>query len=304
MTGPLILKAPLDGWCDSLGAAPDEVFASGMMGEGISIDPTSSTVLAPCDGTVVSIPTTRHAVTMQTPCGVELLIHVGIDTLQLRGVGFTAHVEQGASVKTGDRLLSIDLDSVVRGAKSLLTPIVVTATAGRVVGARHAAGPIRAGEVLLTLGPVSTGTAAAPQASAASWVEERHRIALAHGLHARPAAVLAQALKGLEADVAIAVGERAANPRSIVALMALGVRAGDEIRVTASGRDAAAALGALRRALELALEQEKSSHAPAPPTGGAVTATVAAPGDANSLGGLIAVPGFALGRATRLERAH
>lgn len=302
MTGPLVLKAPLDGWCDSLAAAPDEVFASGMMGEGITIDPTSSTVLAPCDGTIVSIPTTCHAVSLKTPCGVEILIHVGIDTVRLRGAGLTAHVEQGARVVAGDRLLSIDLESVVRGATSLVTPIVVTALAGRAISGRRSAGPIRAGEVLLTLGPASSRARTAPGATGLPSVEERHRIALAHGLHARPAALLAQGLKGLEAEVAIAFGERAANPRSIVALMALGVREGDEIRVTASGRDAAAALGALRRALELAFEQEKSaSHAPPPPPPSAIRAALA--GDATSLGGLVAVPGFAVGRATRLERA-
>ncbi len=304
MTAPLVLLAPFDGWCDALERAPDEVFASGMMGEGITIDPTSATLLAPCDGEIVSVPASRHAVTLKTPCGVEVLIHVGIDTVRLGGAGFTAHVAAGERVAAGDRLLSLDLARVVRGARSLVTPIVVTASAGRTISARHGQGPIRAGEPLLTLGPrtaIVAATATAEGAAPAT-VEERHRIALAHGLHARPAALIAQALKGLEAEVHIARGSRSANPRSIVALMALGVRAGDEIRVTAGGREARAALGALRRALELALEQEgRVVHAPTPPPPG--TAAVApASGDATTLAGVVAVAGFAVGRAARLER--
>jgi len=177
VTAPLILHAPLDGWCDALATTPDEVFAAGMMGEGLAIDPTSATLLAPCAGEIVSIPASRHAVSLRTACGVEILIHIGIDTVGLGGAGFTALVVPGAQVVTGEKLIAFDLDRIARGAKSLVTPIVVTAAAGRPIAARHAAGPIRAGEMLLSLGPALAAAAASATAPSAR-LEERHRVAL------------------------------------------------------------------------------------------------------------------------------
>ena len=301
MSSLLILAAPLEGWCDSLESAPDPAFATRMLGDGLTIDPTRGELLAPCDGTVIALPESRHAVSLRTAGGVEILIHVGIDTVGLGGAGFTAHVAPGASVAAGSPLLSFELDTVARGAKSLVTPIIITEAAGHSIARRHAAGPVRAGDELLALAPPAAGVAATTRAAGGAAVEDRLVVPLAHGLHARPAALLAQSLKGLAAEVELAAGERRANARSIVAIMGLGVRAGDAVVIRATGADAAAAVAALRRALEQAVKQESGAAPPVAPRPGAPL-RAAGTVDGTALVGVVAVAGYAVGRAVRLER--
>ena len=127
-TETLTLLAPLAGWSTPLDETPDEVFAGRLLGDGVAIDPTEGTLHAPCDGEIVLLPASRHAVTLRTASGCEILLHVGIDTVALGGEGFDAHVSQGARVRAGEALLSFDLDFLARRAKSVLTPIIVTAS--------------------------------------------------------------------------------------------------------------------------------------------------------------------------------
>lgn len=118
--------APFDGWCAPLDEVPDEVFAGRMLGDGLAIDPTSGILLAPCDGKVVTLPESAHAVSIRSVDGLEVLIHIGIDTVRLGGKAADARVNPGARVQSGDELIRFDLDRVARGAKSLMTPVVVT----------------------------------------------------------------------------------------------------------------------------------------------------------------------------------
>src|SRR5215470_16970165 len=104
-TETLTLLAPLAGWSTPLDEAPDEVFAARLLGDGVAIDPTEGTLHAPCDGEIVLLPASRHAVTLRTTSGCEILLHVGIDTVALAGEGFEAHVRQAATVHAGDALL-------------------------------------------------------------------------------------------------------------------------------------------------------------------------------------------------------
>ncbi|MDX5377961.1 MAG: PTS glucose transporter subunit IIA, partial [Halomonas sp.] len=84
---PLILHAPVDGVVVPLGEIPDPVFADGVLGDGIALDPLDECLYAPCDGEVVQCARTRHAVTLKTQAGVELLLHLGLDTVELGGEG-------------------------------------------------------------------------------------------------------------------------------------------------------------------------------------------------------------------------
>jgi len=88
----LTVVAPLAGWSTPLDEAPDEVFAARLLGDGVAIDPTEGTLYAPCDGEIVLLPASRHAVTLRTASGCQLLLHVGIDTVALGGEGFEAHI--------------------------------------------------------------------------------------------------------------------------------------------------------------------------------------------------------------------
>jgi sugar PTS system EIIA component len=118
--------APLTGTIKPLEEVPDPVFSQKMMGDGIAIEPTEGEVVAPVNGEVVQVFPTKHAVGLRSEAGVELLIHVGLETVSMNGEGFTAHVAAGDRVKIGQRLLTVDLDLVKQKAKSTITPIIVT----------------------------------------------------------------------------------------------------------------------------------------------------------------------------------
>ena len=108
----ITFTSPMKGKVLPVKESADEMFASKMLGDGIAVDPTDGTVYAPCDGTVSLLFPTKHAVGIKSADGVELLIHVGINTVQLDGEGFEAFVTQGDTVKKGDKLLKADLDFI------------------------------------------------------------------------------------------------------------------------------------------------------------------------------------------------
>lgn len=128
----LSLYAPVKGCIQDVQATPDSVFSSGMMGDGICINPESSVITAPCDGEIIVVPKTRHAVALKSASGVEILIHVGLDTVELGGEGFISHVRQGDKVKLGDKLLTFDASFINSKGKSLVTPVVITNMADKV----------------------------------------------------------------------------------------------------------------------------------------------------------------------------
>lgn len=124
----LIIYKPVKGKVIDLSEVPDAVFSEGLMGDGAAIEPEGSEVTAPCDGKVLLVPRTLHAVALEAANGVEILIHIGIDTVELSGQGFTCHVNTGDLVRRGDKLISFDRESICREGKALTTPVVITNT--------------------------------------------------------------------------------------------------------------------------------------------------------------------------------
>ncbi|NRG69482.1 PTS system trehalose-specific EIIBC component [Streptococcus suis] len=126
-TGSAIeLISPLTGQAKELSQATDPVFASGVMGQGVLIDPSEGILVAPVDGEVSVLFPTNHAVGITATNGVELLMHIGMDTVGLEGKGFTAHVKQGDKVKAGDKLISFDIDVIKAAGLVAETPVIVT----------------------------------------------------------------------------------------------------------------------------------------------------------------------------------
>ena len=121
-----IIYSPVDGIAADLSTAPDEGFAGKMMGDGAAVEPTDPVVKAPADGEISFIFPTHHAIGFVTADGMEMLLHIGIDTVKLNGEGFEILVEEGAKVKKGDALMKIDLDYVKSHAPSLVSPILCT----------------------------------------------------------------------------------------------------------------------------------------------------------------------------------
>ncbi|MGB6406332.1 MAG: N-acetylglucosamine-specific PTS transporter subunit IIBC [Planococcus donghaensis] len=119
-------EMPIQGDIIPLSEVPDEVFATGMMGPGFAIMPTGNILYSPVDGRVVSVFPTKHAIGIQTDTGVDLLIHVGLDTVKLKGQGFETLVEQDTFVQRGDALLKLDLEFLKANAPSIATPVIFT----------------------------------------------------------------------------------------------------------------------------------------------------------------------------------
>ncbi|MEY0972727.1 N-acetylglucosamine-specific PTS transporter subunit IIBC [Providencia huaxiensis] len=122
----LSLVAPVSGQVFSLDDVPDEAFSSRIVGDGIAIKPTSSEVLAPASGTVVKIFETNHAFCLETENGVELIVHMGIDTVALKGEGCARLVEEGAEVTAGTPILNLDLAFLEANAKSMISPVIIS----------------------------------------------------------------------------------------------------------------------------------------------------------------------------------
>lgn len=121
-----VVSSPVDGTVVALSEVPDAAFADGSLGKGVAIRPTSGAVYAPFDGTVVAAFPTGHAVGLRGVDGVELLIHVGLDTVKLGGEHFTLKVQSGTEVKAGDLLVEFDGDAIEKAGYDLITPVIVT----------------------------------------------------------------------------------------------------------------------------------------------------------------------------------
>ena len=122
----VILQSPLTGQARELSTAVDPVFAQGVMGQGVLIDPTEGELVAPVDGIVSVLFPTKHAIGLVSTDGVEILMHIGMDTVNLDGKGFEAHVKQGDHVKVGDKLISFDISAIKEAGYPVETPVIVT----------------------------------------------------------------------------------------------------------------------------------------------------------------------------------
>ena len=125
--------SPINGQVVPLEEVPDPVFSQKMMGEGVAIMPTGGDVLAPIDGKVVLISKTKHAIGIRTKDDTEVLIHVGLETVTLKGEGFTVFVNEGDAVSVGQKIMAVDWDLIKDKVPSIITPIVITNSADRSV---------------------------------------------------------------------------------------------------------------------------------------------------------------------------
>ncbi|GAA0303629.1 phosphoenolpyruvate--protein phosphotransferase [Sphingomonas oligophenolica] len=287
----ITILSPLAGWATPLGEVPDAVFAEKMLGDGIAIDPVEGRLVAPGDGVVMSVHPAGHAVTVQLDAGPVLLLHIGLDTVGLGGVGFTPHVADGQRIAAGELLMEFDLDRLARTAKSLVTPVVLTNGEAFAVMPPVGGRPVAIGATLFEVQATGVAPATAVQAVTAS---RALLLPLAQGLHARPAARVA-ALAGARPGTfeIVAPDGRVAPARSAVAMLALALPHGAAITVRgsdAAGVDAIADL--------LAGGMGEFRPIAAAPEAGVARAMP------SSLAGIVAVPGIAIGSAFRVSMAE
>ncbi|PXA91354.1 phosphoenolpyruvate--protein phosphotransferase [Caulobacter sp. D4A] len=293
----MVLQSPLAGWSGPLEEVPDAVFAQRMLGDGVAIDPVGSVLVAPCDGVVVSVHRSGHAVTIRAVNGAEVLMHVGLETVALGGEGFSVHVAEGQAVSAGDALIGFDLDLLARKAKSLITPVVITNPEAFSIVRRSQDIETDVGGFLMELVPVAGAAVVAETTT--SEVSREIVVPLAHGVHARPAARIAETARGFAAEVAIVAGGRRASARSPVGVMALAVKLGDHISIVASGADAQAAVDAVAALIEGGMGEKAGEVAPKIEEAPIVLAAPEA-SEPGVLRGVMAAPGLAIGQAVRL----
>lgn len=143
--------SPLIGDAVSLEKVPDPVFSQKMMGDGMAIIPKEGKLVSPVDGNVVSIFPTKHAIGLKTVEGLEILIHIGLETVELEGKGYEILVEEGQEVKIGDSLANFDIMFIKNQGKEIITPIIITNSSEKLNEiAENGHGEIAKGDLLFT----------------------------------------------------------------------------------------------------------------------------------------------------------
>ena len=146
-----VLGAHLNGKAIPLSEVQDEAFGCGALGDGAAIEPSEGKLYAPADGVIETVFDTKHAIGMTTDSGVELLLHIGIDTVKLGGKHFEAHVNAEQKVKKGDLLVTFDMEAIKKEGYLCTTPIVVCNTDDYKAIKQLAEGEIKAGQDILSV---------------------------------------------------------------------------------------------------------------------------------------------------------
>jgi glucose-specific phosphotransferase system IIA component len=144
----IAVLAPMDGTIVALEDVPDDVFAQGMAGDGVAIDPSGAVAVAPVTGNLVKLFPGGHAFGFALPSDVELIVHIGLDTIELHGQGFENLATEGQTVQVGTPIVRFDRAAIERQGKVILSP-VVSSGAGRIVRRAKAKSTVRAGQDVL-----------------------------------------------------------------------------------------------------------------------------------------------------------
>ena len=284
-------------------AVPDPVFAGCMLGDGVAIDPSNGALYAPCDAEVLQVHAAQHACILQLASGARILLHIGIDTVLLKGEGFSPKVKAGDFVQSGQVLIEFDKIVLERHEKPVIIVLVIENGDEFCIPWRAEPAQVVVGDALLDVAPAAATSPPITDCSgdssedeiATGWAVVRH----AGGMHARPCALLAHALKPFLATVTIEAHGKSANARSATAMMGLALAEGDEVAISTSGKNAGDAL----EAAMLALETPSAAHEAAAPA--------AAPQDTNlrsallphQLLGVVASPGLVSGLTVRFAQS-
>lgn len=145
------VAAPVKGEAVPIQQVSDPTFGEEILGKGAAVIPEEGRFYAPTDGTVTLLFDTLHAVSITSDDGVEILIHVGLDTVELKGAPFTAHVKTGDKVKKGDLLLEADLEQIRASGREIITPVIICNTSDYKEVSTEKTGAINPGDVLLTI---------------------------------------------------------------------------------------------------------------------------------------------------------
>ncbi len=301
----LELYAPLSGKTISIETIPDPVFAQKTIGDGISINPSSYILNAPCAGEISNIHSSRHALTIRTEQGIDILMHIGLDTVLLRGEGFDLKVKVGQTVKKGDPLIVFD-PAVIKGhSKSLLTEIVITNMDMIKDITTYAGTQVTVGKDIVLKMEIKEGndrrTVVVPNLPSVHVQSWTIKVKNPAGFHARPVAVLVAAAKQFSCSVNVHKAQKSANAKSLVAVMGLDVKYGDDIYLTAQGTDAKEAMKKLIPLIETGLGEDLSKPVEQGIKEEAVALKAAVKDKDNQFFGIAVSPGMVAGVAVQLD---
>ena len=295
LSNPLQLMAPLCGRVLPLNQVPDPVFSQKIVGDGVAIDPTSQELLAPCAGSIVQLHSSHHALTLRTAGGVQVLLHIGLDTVQLKGGGFTPAVKVGDAVTPGQVLIRFDADRIALAGKPLITVMVVTGDHPVTVIPRKF---VTAGrDPLLTLNDGDAKVDSAVSSGSVFAESGEFQLHLPAGLHARPAALLVNLAKSFHSKIELLSASKTGNAKSVVSLLSMEISNGETLRFFGEGPDASEAVAKLAEFLA-ALREAPPSHAPEIQAAASRVST-----DPNLLTGVAISPGVAIGKVRQIRGA-
>ncbi|MGI5950939.1 MAG: phosphoenolpyruvate--protein phosphotransferase, partial [Brooklawnia sp.] len=252
-----------------------------------------------------------HAITLRSAAGLEVLMHIGLDTVKMQGAGFEPKVKVGQEVRVGDELIVFDMDKIATEAYSLLTQVVITNSEVISGLTPRAPGKVTAGvDVVAELGLKTVDAGADSVVSGGKATSQALLIPNPTGLHARPAATLVALAKKFESDVQLRRGSDVANAKSIMSIMGLGAMRADKVTVTANGPDADAAVTEIAQAIAdglgedcppLPTQDESASPASAPEIAAPPAPADPKSSDPNLLLGVAASPGLGVGQVLQLR---
>ncbi|OED42653.1 phosphoenolpyruvate--protein phosphotransferase [Endozoicomonas sp. (ex Bugula neritina AB1)] len=304
----LNIIAPLSGEVVAITESPDPVFSQKMVGDGIAINPTDSVVVSPIDGVITQVQAAMHAVSVKADTGVEILIHVGIDTVMLKGEGFEALVKEGDTVKAGQSLINFHPEVVSPKVPTLQTAVLIIS--GEEISTIPSGSVVKAGQDAVFM--TGQGTIEKPAPSTEEKIGESISVSEEvvvlnpQGLHARPAANLAKIVRGFDSVITLKNVEtgKKGKAKSLTGILSLQLFLGTKVNITAEGPDAEAALKAVVDGFKKGLGEEVAKEPSAAAEKTAVDdideneapllGLVAA--DENTLPGVKAAPGMAIGQ--------
>ncbi len=289
--------APLSGPVIPLGQVPDPVFSQKMVGDGIAIDPVDNILKAPCAGEIIQLHSSHHAVTIRASGGVEVLLHIGLETVQLKGQGFDPKVKVGDIVCLGQDLIHFDADYVAVHAKSLITIMVL------------AGGPktqlsisplsfvkVQTDKIFSARGEFKNSQNQKTKTESKAIRSDILKVHLPSGLHARPAAMISKLAQNFESEISILKNSNSVNAKSLVAILGLEILKGDQIQFRANGTDAGPAIQQLSEFFKNLKETHESKA-----TAEKSKASPAQSSNPKIILGVAAAPGIVVGRIHQIK---
>ncbi|MBT4792066.1 MAG: phosphoenolpyruvate--protein phosphotransferase, partial [Halobacteriovoraceae bacterium] len=294
------LIAPLTGVLLSLSDVPDPVFSEKMVGDGYAIDPMSNQLLSPVKGKVIQIPQTCHAITIESDSGEQILMHIGIDTVNLQGKGFEACVKEGDIVNVGSVLLEFDLDYLALHAKSLITPVLILNNEGISIQSEFELGEIISpADKLFSYSSERTTSLKKDLDQYDEVMGEFIVMQNKTGLHARPSAKIVTLAKQYNSEVYLVKNNKKANAKSLVALIGSEILYGDKVQISAIGSDAQLAVETLSALIKNDICEAEHS---APKVEGSLKKEVR--NIENVFSGTCASNGLAVGKVFQLDKKN